>query len=238
MVSLEARKLEDLLAGNPYPGRGILLGRSACGRRGVMAYFIMGRSENSRNRVFVRDGDGIATRPANPALVQDPSLIIYSAVRRSGEASIVTNGEQTDTIWEALEAGGSFEAALRGRTFEPDAPHYTSRISGLIALGLGGFSYKLSIIKRAPGGGAQRFFFEYPEPAAGQGHFISTYAGPGEPLPAFSGEPVCVALPDGIDALGRAMWQSLNDENKVSLFVRTLPMHGAEETRIYNKYER
>lgn len=233
------RDLFNLLTNNPYPGRGIVLGLSPAGAA-RMAYFIMGRSENSRNRVFTEKEGGIVTEAADPAKLRDPSLIIYAPVRVLANQTIVTNGDQTDTIYEALAAGGTFEAALRSRVFEPDAPHYTPRISGLVTRADGGFRYKLSILK-AGGPDTQscrRFFFEYDEPSCEIGHFIHTYAGDGDPLPSFCGEPVEVALENGLDAWGAALWHSLNIQNKVALFVRELAPDGTAETRIYNQYAR
>mgnify|MGYP001034125456 FL=1 len=234
------RDLLELLKANPYPGRGILLGRTPDGRRGVIAYFIMGRSENSRNRVFTEKDGGIITEAADPAKMEDPSLIIYAPVRKLLENTIVTNGDQTDTIYDHLSRDESFEDALRTRTFEPDAPNYTPRISGMLNLCYDGFSYKLSILK-TPGGHAQsvlRFFYEYPQPIAGAGHFIHTYQGDGNLLPSFAGEPVPVRLPDDIAAFGKAMWQALDADNKVELFVRAIQLDGSEETWIYNRYEK
>ncbi len=236
--------LNQLLKENPYPGRGIMLGRSADGQQAVLVYFIMGRSENSRNRVFVEKDGGIITKAADPAKLSDPSLIIYAPVRRHGQRTIVTNGDQTDTIYSCLERDIGFEEALHTRTFEPDAPNYTPRISGLLTLDFAGFSYKLSILKSAGGnaGSAQRMFFDYPQPLPGQGHFIHTYAADGEPLPSFFGEPRPVALAGSLtmradlELFARSVWESLDAENKVSLFARTIQLDGAEETCIINKY--
>lgn len=229
--------VRELLAANPYPGRGILLGRSG-ENQAVMAYFIMGRSGNSRNRVFVEKDGGIEARAFDPALVQDPSLILYAPVRIAGSDTIVTNGDQTDTIFSALARGGSFQEALEGRTFEPDAPHFTPRISGLMHVEKGAMRYALSILKSEGGKGesVQRFFFHYPQPVAGQGHLIHTYGGDGNPLPSFAGEPVAVSLEPDLDALARGLWNSLNQENKVSLFVRAVDLAtGRTETRVFNK---
>lgn len=228
-------KMEDLLSANSYPGRGILLGRSANGASAVIAYFIMGRSENSRNRVFVGDGEGIRTQAFDPSKLADPSLIIYSPVRVLNGAAIVTNGDQTDTVYEALRAGKSFTDALRTRTFEPDAPNFTPRISGMMERD---GHYSLSILKSAGGdpNSVQRFFFEYASPLNGQGHFIHTYEGDGSPLPSFAGEPTPVEVPDEIDAFTDLLWNSLNSENKVSLFTRYIDLHtGLKDTRICNK---
>ena len=233
--------LETLLQNNPYPGRGIVLGRCPCGGKAYIAYFIMGRSANSRNRVFEEKDGGIVTQAADPAKMEDPSLVIYAPVRKAGAATVVTNGDQTDTVVEFLAQGKRFEDALDTRTFEPDAPNYTPRISGILNLCMDGFEYKLSILKSAGGNAdsAQRFTYGYPQPLAGQGHFIHTYAGDGEPLPSFAGEPVPVAIAKGgIEAFGEGIWAALNEENKVSLFVRSIALDGAEETRIYNKYNK
>ena len=239
-------KLKDIaeeLRGNAYPGRGILLGRSADGARAVVAYFIMGRSENSRNRVFVPDGEGIRTQAFDPAKLKDPSLIIYSPVRVLDNATVVTNGDQTDTVYRFLQQGGTFEDALRTRTFEPDAPNFTPRISGLVTVGEK-FGYRLSILKSADGDPScvERFFFEYDNPPAGRGHFIHTYRCDGDPLPSFEGEPVPVAVGDAVADDARTfadtIWNSLNAENKVSLFVRFLDLQsGKAETVILNKNE-
>ena len=235
---MRRKDLRELLSANPYPGRGILLGRSGDGRA-VMAYFIMGRSGNSRNRVFMEQDGGILARAFDPALVADSSLILYVPVRiAEGGYTIVTNGDQTNTILEALQRGGSFEEALESRTFEPDAPHFTPRISGLLRVQEGQMSYKLSILKSAGGMGesVQRFFFHYPRPLPGEGHFIHTYLGDGNPLPSFEGEPVPVALAGDVDAFAQGLWESLNQQNKISLFVRTVDLGtGRTETRMFNK---
>ena len=229
----------EYLAARPYPGRGVLLGLTPGGHAAI-AYFIMGRSENSRNRVFTEKGEGIVTQAADESRMQDPSLIIYAPVRCLGKHTIVTNGDQTDTIYDNLAAGDSFEEALLTRTFEPDAPNYTPRISGLLARGVAGFSYRLSILKSAGGNAesAQRFFFDYPQPLAGQGHLIHTYEQNGDPLPSFTGEPRCVAVHGDINAFGEGIWQSLNADNKVSLFVRFIAPDGTADTRIYNRFEK
>ncbi|MCE5343118.1 MAG: IMP cyclohydrolase [Eubacteriales bacterium] len=232
--------VNDLLAHNRYPGRGILLGRSADGMSAVIAYFIMGRSENSRNRVFTPTEDGIITEAHDPSLMTDPSLIIYTPVRTlGGNVTIVTNGDQTDTVAEFLLSGRSFEDALRTRTFEPDAPNYTPRISGLLTAGDGRMSYRLSILKSDGGmaDSAQRFFFEYPEPRAGEGHLIHTYASDGNPLPSFAGEPIRVTVDCAdIDAFATGLWNALDMQNKVSLFVRTVELiSGYTVTRILNQ---
>ena len=229
--------LAALLRGNPYPGRGIILGRSPDGNKAVIAYFIMGRSENSRNRVFVETPDGIRTQAHDPSKMTDPSLIIYAPVRVFGSATVVTNGDQTDTIREGLAAGRSFAEALRKRTFEPDKPNYTPRISGLVDKDGG---YTLSILKSADGDPAscRRYFFEYGDPLAGQGHYIHTYMGDGDPLPSFEGEPEQVSIPCATAGeLADLVWDSLNGDNKVSLFVRYIDLAtGTWESVIKNKH--
>lgn len=225
------------LAGNSYPGRGIVIGQSADGKNAVIAYFIMGRSVNSRNRVFVEEGAGIRTQAHDPAKLSDPSLVIYAPVRVLGEDTIVTNGDQTDTIYDFLKEGKTFEEALRTRTFEPDGPNYTPRISGIVERGEGSFTYKLSILKSCGGDPdfAQRFFFEY-APKAGLGHFIHTYKQDGDPIPSYEGEPTPVFIEGDIDAFTASLWENLNEDNKVSLFTRFINLEtGKAETRIVNK---
>ena len=225
------------LAGNSYPGRGIVIGQSADGKNAVIAYFIMGRSVNSRNRVFVEEGAGIRTQAHDPAKLSDPSLVTYAPVRVLGEDTIVTNGDQTDTIYDFLKEGKTFEEALRTRTFEPDGPNYTPRISGIVERGEGSFTYKLSILKSCGGDPdfAQRFFFEY-APKAGLGHFIHTYKQDGDPIPSYEGEPTPVFIEGDIDAFTASLWQHLNEDNKVSLFTRFIDLEtGKAETRIVNK---
>ena len=225
------------LAGNSYPGRGIVIGQSADGKQAVVAYFIMGRSVNSRNRVFVEEPDGIRTEAADPAKMEDPSLIIYHPVRQMGRGLIITNGDQTDTIRDFLEKGLPFEQALRTRTFEPDGPNYTPRISGIVERGEGSFTYKLSILKSCGGDPdfAQRFFFEY-APKSGLGHFIHTYKCDGDPIPSYEGEPTPVSIEGDIDAFTASLWENLNEDNKVSLFTRFIDLEtGKAETRIVNK---
>lgn len=225
------------LAGNSYPGRGIVIGQSADGKQAVVAYFIMGRSVNSRNRVFVEEPDGIRTEAADPAKMEDPSLIIYHPVRQMGRGLIITNGDQTDTIRDFLEKGLPFEQALRTREFEPDGPNWTPRISGIVERGEGSFTYKLSILKSCGGDPdfAQRFFFEY-APKAGLGHFIHTYKQDGDPIPSYEGEPTPVFIEGDIDAFTASLWENLNEDNKVSLFTRFINLEtGKAETRIVNK---
>ena len=230
--------LFSYLSGNPYPGRGILLGCSADGRRAVIAYFIMGRSENSRNRVFEITEDGIRTKAFDESRMTDPSLIIYHPVRVVDGTTIVTNGDQTDTVADAFRSGGSWVRALRTREFEPDGPNYTPRISGMVRPD---GSYRLAILKSADGDPAccRRFFYEYDAPIAGQGHFISTYQTDGDPLPSFEGEPRTVELGDETAAaLADRLWNSLNADNKVSLFVLTIDLTtGQTDTAIKNKHQ-
>ena len=230
--------LQQELQQNSYPGRGIVLGCSPDGRYAVSAYFIMGRSENSRNRVFVTDGDGIRTQAFDPSKMVDPSLIIYAPVRVLGDYTIVTNGDQTDTIYDLMKVGKTFEESLRTREFEPDAPNYTPRISGLIDQTNHGFSYALSILKSADGDPAscQRYTFTYSNPRPGIGHFIHTYENDGNPLPSFSGEPKKVEISGDIDKFTTMLWKSLNADNKVSLFVRYIDLKTNQaETRLINK---
>lgn len=232
---MQAKDLKELLSSNGYPGRGVLLGRNPDNTKAVVAYFIMGRSVNSRNRVFVADGSGIRTQAHDPSKLEDPSLIIYAPVRVRKGTTIVTNGDQTDTVFNALRNGKTFEEALRKRTFEPDAPNLTPRISGVL---LPDGAYKLSILKSAGGNAdsVQRFFYEYSQPLAGQGHIIHTYAGDGDPLPSFAGEPVCVGTSDDINEFTTVIWNSLNEKNKVSLFTRFVDLEsGTTDTRIINK---
>ena len=235
---MEKMSLELELKGNAYPGRGIVIGKSADGTKAVTAYFIMGRSENSRNRVFVEDGDGIRTQAFDPSKLTDPSLIIYAPVRVLGNKTIVTNGDQTDTIYEGMDKQLAFEQCLRTREFEPDAPNYTPRISGIMHLEGGGYNYAMSILKSSNGNpdSCHRYTFAYEAPVNGEGHFIHTYMCDGNPLPSFEGEPKLVEIPDDMDAFTEMLWNSLNVENKVSLFVRYIDIAtGNYETRIVNK---
>lgn len=231
--------LETLLSENPYPGRGIIIGKSADGKKAVTAYFIMGRSENSRNRVFVTDGEGIRTQAFDESKMTDPHLIIYSPVRVLGNKTIVTNGDQTDTIYKLMDKQMTFEQALRTREFEDDAPNFTPRISGIIRLEEGDMNFAMSILKSAEGDSSscQRYTFAYSNPLAGKAKFIHTYKCDGNPLPSFEGEPKTLQLPDcDIDTLTDLIWDNLNEDNKVSLFVRYINLSdGKYETRIVNK---
>lgn len=242
--------LAKTLSATSYPGRGIILGRTEDGKKAFIAYFIMGRSENSRNRVFIGEGEGIRTQAYDPSKMKDPSLIIYAPVRVSGNCTIVTNGDQTDTIFDEISAaqkhdgaGGfdgsmqAFDRALRTREFEPDAPNYTPRISGLVHLADRELQYALSILKSADGDpdSCERATFAYAQPKAGRGHFIHTYQGDGNPLPSFAGEPEVVALGNDLQTLTDTIWNALDADNKVSLFTRTIDLaDGETETKIVN----
>ncbi len=235
---MEMISLAQELRENSYPGRGIILGRSEDGTKAAAAYFIMGRSENSRNRIFVEEGEGIRTQAFDPSKLTDPSLIIYAPVRVLGNKTIVTNGDQTDTIYEGMDRQLTFEQSLRSRTFEPDAPNYTPRISGILHIEDGMYNYAMSIIKSNDGDPAScsRYTFAYENPAAGEGHFIHTYMGDGNPLPSFEGEPKLVEIGEDIDSFTNLLWNHLNEDNKVSLFVRYIDVRsGHFETRIVNK---
>ena len=226
------------LDANSYPGRGIVIGRSSDGKYAVTAYFIMGRSTNSRNRVFVEDGDGIRTKAFDESKLEDPSLIIYAPVRVLGSTTIVTNGDQTDTVYDGLKAGKTFEDSLRCRQFEPDAPNYTPRISGVMDIVNGKYTYAMSILKSDNGNPEEcnRFTFTYDNPLAGEGHFIHTYMKDGNPLPSFEGEPKFVSIEGDIETFTTKLWNSLNLDNKVSLFVRYIDIAtGESKTRIVNK---
>ena len=231
--------LKDDLQPNTYPGRGIVLCKTPDGRKAAAAYFIMGRSENSRNRIFVTDGQGIRTQAYDPSKLTDPSLIIYAPVRVLGNKTIVTNGDQTDTIYAGMDRQMTFEQALRSREFEPDGPNFTPRISGILHIENGKFNYALSILKSSDGNpqSCHRYTFAYENPLAGEGHFIHTYMHDGDPLPSFEGEPKRVEIPDSLDALTALLWDNLNPDNKVSLFVRMIDLESGEtETRIVNKH--
>lgn len=235
---MEMRSIAKQLQENSYPGRGIIIGRTSDGSKAVTAYFIMGRSENSRNRVFVEDGEGIRTQAYDPSKLEDPSLIIYAPVRVLGNKTIVTNGDQTDTIYDQMDRQMTFEQSLRCREFEPDGPNYTPRISGIMHVENGKFSYAMSILKSNNGNpdGCNRYTFAYETPAAGEARFIHTYMNVGNPLPSFEGEPKLVETMDDIDAFASLLWENLNEDNKVSLFVRYITIATGEyETRIVNK---
>ena len=230
--------IEQELKNNSYPGRGIIIGKTPDGKKAVTAYFIMGRSENSRNRVFVEEGEGIHTQAFDPSKLTDPSLIIYAPVRVLGNKTIVTNGDQTDTIYEGMDRQLTFEQSLRSREFEPDAPNYTPRISGVMHIENGRYNYAMSILKSNNGNpeSCNRYTFAYENPAAGEGHFIHTYMNDGSPLPSFEGEPVLVRIEGNIDTFTNMVWENLNEDNKVSLFVRFIDIKTGEyETRIINK---
>ena len=230
--------LKEELMNNSYPGRGIVIGKTPDGTKAAAAYFIMGRSENSRNRIFVEDGAGIRTQAFDPSKLTDPSLIIYAPVRVLGNKTIVTNGDQTDTIYEGMDKQMTFEQSLRSRTFEPDGPNYTPRISGIMHIEKGSYNYAMSIIKSSDGNpdACCRFTFAYEKPLAGEGHFIHTYMGDGNPLPSYEGEPKRVQIPDDIDSFAELLWNSLNPDNKVSLFVRYINIaDGTCTSRIINK---
>ena len=235
---MKTLSLSEELKNNAYPGRGIVLGKTPDGKKAVAAYFIMGRSSNSRNRVFVEDGEGIRTQAFDPSKMEDPSLIIYAPVRVLGNKTIVTNGDQTDTIYEGMDKQMTFEQSLRSREFEPDGPNYTPRISGIMHMENGHYNYAMSILKSNNGDPESccRFTFAYENPAAGEGRFIHTYMHDGDPLPSFEGEPKPVEISGDIDAFTKEVWESLNEENKVSLFVRFIDIEtGKYETRIVNK---
>lgn len=232
----KAESLPELLRSNPYPGRGILMGQSPAGKA-IIAYFIMGRSQNSQNRVFYMEGGELRIRIHDLALVSDPSLILYRPLRRWGRQLILTNGDQTGTVYEALQQGGSFEGALRSRRFEPDAPHYTPRISGLMRLDQDG-DYALSILRAADAGGevCDRLFFEYAA-LPGQGRLIHTYLGDGNPLPSFAGEPRLVELPDDAQAFAAELWEALSAQNRVALFVQEIDLNSGKARHvIYNRH--
>lgn len=234
----EIKSMGERIKGNSYVGRGIVIGKSRDGKKAATAYFIMGRSENSRNRVFVEEGKGIRTQAFDPSKLSDPHLIIYAPVRVLGNKLIVTNGDQTDTIYELMDKQYTFEQSLRTREFEDDAPNYTPRISGILHFEDGSFNYAMSILKSNNGNpdSCLRHTFTYNNPVAGEGHFIHTYMGDGNPLPSFEGEPKLVGIKGGIDEFTDTLWNSLNEDNKVSLFVRYTNIEtGEEETRIVNK---
>jgi IMP cyclohydrolase len=227
----------DLVKENPYVGRGILIGKTADASKAAIAYFIMGRSENSRNRIFIENGEEVIIKPFDASKVEDPSLIIYSPIKKLENKLIVTNGDQTDTIYDYIKAGKTFDEGLETRAFEPDAPNFTPRISGMLTFGEGDFTYKMSILKSADaqGSACNRYTFSYPA-VNGLGHFIHTYACDGNPLPTFQGEPERAAIPDNIDAFVQDIWENLNEENKISLYVRYIDLQtGTIENRMINK---
>ncbi len=235
---MQIQSLNNILSENSYPGRGIVMGHSADGKYAVCAYFIMGRSVNSRNRVFVEDGEGIRTQAFDPDKLTDPSLIIYAPVRVLGNKTIVTNGDQTDTIYDLMDKQQTFEQSLRNREFEPDAPNFTPRISGIMHVQNGAFNFAMSILKSDNGDPERcnRYTFAYEHPKAGEGRFIHTYMSDGDPLVSFEGEPEWVKLEGEIDSFTDMLWNSLNADNKVSLFVRYIDIEtGNYETRIVNK---
>lgn len=235
---MEMLLIENELRENAYPGRGIIIGKTPDGEKAVTAYFIMGRSENSRNRIFVEEGQGIRTQAFDPSKLTDPSLIIYAPVRVLGNKTIVTNGDQTDTIYEGMDKQLTFEQSLRCREFEPDGPNYTPRISGIMKIEGGTYNYAMSILKSNNGNpdACNRYTFAYENPVAGEAHFIHTYKCDGNPLPSFEGEPKLISVPNDIDELKDLLWNSLNEDNKVSLFVRYIDIAtGNYETRIVNK---
>ncbi|MBR5646372.1 MAG: IMP cyclohydrolase [Treponema sp.] len=232
-------ELKAELSRTTYPGRGIIVGKSEDGKKAVAAYWTMGRSAGSRNRIFVEEGEGIRTQAFDPSLIAgDPSLIIYSAVKVLPNATIVTNGDQTDTIYEGIRNGLTFEESLRSRKYEHDEPNYTPRISSILSFEKGHYEYALSILKSDDGNpdNTLRFTYSYDNPVNGQGHYIHTYMGDGNPLPSFEGEPVKLGISGDIDSFTNDIWSSLNEDNKVSLFVRFIDIESGEyETRILNK---
>ena len=239
MATYDVANLGDLLKNNEYPGRGIVIGKSEDGRSIAIAYFIMGRSANSRNRVFIEDGDTVTIYPADSSKVEDPSLIIYSPIRKIGDSLIVTNGDQTDTIYDFMKNGDTFEEALETREFEPDGPNWTPRISGVVTLD-DSESYKMSILKSqdADGTDCARYTFSY-KLQNGLGHFIHTYKENGNPIPTFEGEPERVAIPNTAEELKQLIWNNLNEENKISLYVRYIDITGGNmENKLVNKFQK
>ena len=232
------KSLAAELSGTSYPGRGIIIGKTPDGTKAAIAYFIMGRSENSRNRVFVEDGEGIRTQAFDPSKLEDPSLIIYAPVRVLGNKTIVTNGDQTDTIYDLMDKGLTFEQSLRTREFEPDAPNYTPRISGILHFEDNAFNYEMSILKSNNGNPDQcnRYTFAYSNPIAGEAHFIHTYMGDGNPLPSYEGEPTLVEVPNDMEEFANTVWNNLDEDNKVSLFITYNNIADRTyETKIINK---
>ena len=237
-IKMKNVELGKEVGATSYPGRGIVIGLTPDAKKAAIAYFIMGRSSNSRNRVFVEEGEGIRTEAFDPSKLEDPSLIIYAPVRVRGTDTIVTNGDQTDTIYDNMEQGDTFEESLRNREFEPDAPNYTPRISGVLHVE-GGFTYEMSILKSNYGDPDQclRFTYSYDNPKAGEAHFIHTYMGDGEPLPSYEGDPTPVSFEtNDLDEFTKIVWDALNEDNKVSLFTRFIDVEtGETDTRIVNK---
>ncbi len=230
---------EELLENNVYPGRGIIIGKTPDGSKAVTAYFIMGRSENSRNRIFTEKNGEVFTEPFDASKVQDPSLIIYAAIRSLDNQLIVTNGDQTDTVYDGLKAGKTFSEALESRCFEPDAPNFTPRIRGMLSFADGGFTYQMSILKSADAEGSDcnRYTFSY-APKNGLGHFLHTYVCDGNPIPTFQGEPERIAVADDIDEMTDRLWNALNKDNKISLYVRYVDLKsGKAENRLINKHQ-
>ncbi len=233
----ESKTMGQLVCGNSYVGRGIVIGKSGDGQKAAFAYFIMGRSENSRNRIFKENGDEVIIYPFDESKVEDPSLIIYSPVKVYENNVIVTNGDQTDTVYNTLKAGGTFEQALETREFEPDKPNFTPRISGMITVDEGSFTYKMSILKSADseGSACSRYTFSYPS-LCGVGHFIHTYVCDGNPIPTFMGEPERTVIPNDIDEFTNDIWNHLDENNKISLYVRYIDLKtGDSESRLINK---
>lgn len=234
------QSIGTILSEKSYPGRGIVIGRTEDGKHAAIGYFIMGRSANSRNRIFVGDGDGIRTQAFDESKMEDPSLIIYAPVRVLGDCTIVTNGNQTDTAYDGLAKGLSFEQSLKERRYEPDGPNYTPRISGVVCRGEGTFSYELSILKSADGNPDcdHRYTFSYSPALPGEGHFISTYVDDGNPLPSFEGEPLRVSVGNDLQAFTDEIWNSLNEDNRVSLFTRFIDLEsGSFESKIVNRHQ-
>ena len=229
--------IEELLADNTYPGRGIIIGKTPDAAKAMTAYFIMGRSDNSRNRIFTEKNGEVFTEPFDASRVQDPSLIIYAAIRQFENNLIVTNGNQTDTIYDGLKEGKCFTKALESREFEPDGPNFTPRISGMLTFGEGDFTYRMSILKSADaeGSACNRFTWKY-APLNGLGHFLHTYVCDGNPIPTFQGEPERIEVCDDIDEETGRLWKALNEQNKISLYVRYIDLKtGAVENRLVNK---
>lgn len=233
----EIKSMKDRIDGNPYVGRGIVIGKSSDGKKAATAYFIMGRSANSRNRVFTVKNGEVFTEPFDASKVEDPSLIIYAALRKFENKLIVTNGDQTDTVYDGIVTGKSFSESLESREFEPDAPNFTPRISGILTFGENDFKYEMSILKSLDENGSDcaRYTFSYPS-KAGLGHFIHTYVTDGNPIPTFQGEPERVAIPDSIDEFADEIWNYLDENNKISLYIRYTDLtDGSYEEKLINK---